>query len=207
MYEIKYFKKVDLTNLSFLLSEQSDAMARGGKRGRKPKGMSRISGPSSTDRPKSVKTMDELVGITNLEVSDEEEEHEKAKETKQTEVEISEWVDMTEKLEQDVACGKQINVPILKQKINGTVDLNEGMKEPVRITEDDIEDEVNFWKPSIVGYVAGANPPMHVLEGFVRRIWKEEVDKVGMIAHGVFLIKFISEEVRDRAINGGFIFF
>ena len=75
------------------------------------------------------------------------------------------------------------------------------------ITTDDIEEEVNYWKSAIVGCVAGANPPMHVLDGFVRRIWKTDVDKVGMIAHGVFIIIFHSEELRDKAIGGGFIFF
>ena len=55
--------------------------------------------------------------------------------------------------------------------------------------------------------MAGANPPLHVLKGFVKRIWKTDVDRVGMIAHGLFLIRFQTEELRDRAMNGGFIFF
>lgn len=80
-------------------------------------------------------------------------------------------------------------------------------REPVRITVDDIEDEVNFWKPSLVGYVAGANPPLFVFEGFVRRVWKENVDKVGMISHGVFIVQFKNEEIRDGVLHDGFIFF
>lgn len=109
-------------------------------------------------------------------------------------------------MEQDVDCDKQVNVPIMKQNFDVTVNQLDNKVVPVRITEEDIEEEVSYWKPSIVGYVAGANPPMHVLEGFVRRIWKEDVDKVGMIGHGVFLIRFVNEEVRDRTMNGGFFF-
>lgn len=77
----------------------------------------------------------------------------------------------------------------------------------MRITDEDIMEEVEYWMPSLVGYVAGANPPLHVLEGFIRRICKEDVCKVGMISHGIFIIRFQNIELRDKAINGGFIFF
>ena len=60
---------------------------------------------------------------------------------------------------------------------------------------------------SIVGYVAGANPPLHVLEGFVRRLRKDDVSKVSMISHEIFLIRFQNVEMRNRVINGGFMFF
>uniref|UniRef100_A0A803PQL5 Reverse transcriptase domain-containing protein n=1 Tax=Cannabis sativa TaxID=3483 RepID=A0A803PQL5_CANSA len=53
----------------------------------------------------------------------------------------------------------------------------------------------------------GANPPLAVLEGFARRLWKEKVDKVGMLAYGVFIIRFFSEVERDAILKGGFIFF
>ena len=167
-------------------------MARGGKRGRKPKGAPRSNGSGSLTTT-STKT-NEFLGIKELEIDDEESEQEEG--SKQMEVDITEWADLAAKLEQDVACGKRIAMPILKlsEEADGTVQRNSDEKEEVRITKDDIEDKVNFLKPSIVGYVAGANPPVHVLEGFVRRIWKEVVDRVGMIAHGIFLIRFTSEE-------------
>uniref|UniRef100_A0A803Q7S4 DUF4283 domain-containing protein n=1 Tax=Cannabis sativa TaxID=3483 RepID=A0A803Q7S4_CANSA len=77
----------------------------------------------------------------------------------------------------------------------------------VRITFEDIEEEVSFWTPSIVCYVLGANPPLHVLEGFVNRIWKDKIDKVKLLAYGVFIIRFSSIEYRDQILNGGYIFF
>ncbi|XP_060968449.1 uncharacterized protein LOC115703846 [Cannabis sativa] len=61
----------------------------------------------------------------------------------------------------------------------------------MKITLDDIEEEVLFWKPSIVCYVLGVNPPLHILEGFANRIWKDKVDRVK----------------RDQVINRGYIFF
>ena len=39
-------------------------------------------------------------------------------------------------------------------------------------------------------YVLGANPPFHVVEGFVQRIWNAEtIDKVGTVAKGIHLIR------------------
>uniref|UniRef100_A0A803PBM5 DUF4283 domain-containing protein n=1 Tax=Cannabis sativa TaxID=3483 RepID=A0A803PBM5_CANSA len=77
----------------------------------------------------------------------------------------------------------------------------------VKIDLEDIEDEINFWKPSLVCYVLGANPPLHILEGFARRKWSEKVDKVKLLAYGVFLIRFHSIEQRDEVLNGGCIVF
>lgn len=179
-------------------------MARGGKRGRL-KRTSKNTGPSSMDRVKKMKYMDEMLGIIEFEVS--EDEQEKAEGSEQRVFGIAEWVNVLEQVTQDISCGKEVNVLVLKKNINETVNQQEEQVDPVRITEDDIEEEVSYWKPSIVGYVAGANPPLHVLEGFVRRIWKQDKDEVGMIAHGIFLIRFVNEETRDSAMNGGFIFF
>lgn len=36
-----------------------------------------------------------------------------------------------------------------------------------------------------------ANPPLHVIEGFACRIWKDlGIDKIGMVDKGVFLVRF-----------------
>ncbi|KAM6593632.1 hypothetical protein CsatA_001335 [Cannabis sativa] len=77
----------------------------------------------------------------------------------------------------------------------------------VKITLDDIEEEILFWKPSIVCYVLGVNPPLHILEGFANRIWKEQADRVKVLSHGIFLIRFNSLDYRDQVINGGYNFF
>uniref|UniRef100_A0A803PA00 DUF4283 domain-containing protein n=1 Tax=Cannabis sativa TaxID=3483 RepID=A0A803PA00_CANSA len=53
----------------------------------------------------------------------------------------------------------------------------------------------------------GVNPPLHILEGFVNRIWRDKVDRVKMFSYGIFLIRFHSIEVRDQILNGGYIFF
>uniref|UniRef100_A0A803NL62 DUF4283 domain-containing protein n=1 Tax=Cannabis sativa TaxID=3483 RepID=A0A803NL62_CANSA len=44
----------------------------------------------------------------------------------------------------------------------------------VKVTMDDIEGEIEYWNSAIVCYVLGANPPLDVLEGFARRIWRRK---------------------------------
>ncbi|KAL2929780.1 Isopentenyl-diphosphate delta-isomerase [Bienertia sinuspersici] len=80
--------------------------------------------------------------------------------------------------------------------LDETVTMQEGMNEYnnadkkdddlVHITMDDIQPEVDYWKPSIVSFVIGANPPGKIMEGFFRRVWREHgVDKVITIKRDV----------------------
>lgn len=56
-------------------------------------------------------------------------------------------------------------------KLNVQLDYEHEIQ-PIRIDLEDIEDEINYWSSSIICYVVGANPPSHVMEGFLRRIWR-----------------------------------
>lgn len=60
----------------------------------------------------------------------------------------------------------------------------------------------------VVCYVTRANPPLQVVEGFVRKIWKDQViDKIGMVNRGVFLVRFASKKDQDKACNMNGILF
>lgn len=64
-----------------------------------------------------------------------------------------------------------------------------------RISKDDVRDEIAYWENFVVCYVTSANPPVQVIDGFVRRIWKNlEIDKIGMVNRGVFLVLFVRKE-------------
>ena len=45
----------------------------------------------------------------------------------------------------------------------------------IKISFDDIEDEIRYWESAVVCYVIGANPPLHVIDGYMktqhRRRW------------------------------------
>ena len=52
---------------------------------------------------------------------------------------------------------------------------------------DDIQGEIDYWNSAIICYVLGANPPSMVMEGFVRRIWRNlGLDKVAMVEKRAF---------------------
>ena len=79
---------------------------------------------------------------------------------------------------------------------------------PVKISNEDIENEVRYWQSSFVGFVLGANLPLHVIKGFVKRIWKDNmVEKVGMVDRGVFLVKLSAmEDVPKACASSGILF-
>ncbi|XP_021852705.2 uncharacterized protein [Spinacia oleracea] len=72
----------------------------------------------------------------------------------------------------------------------------------VTIDLEDIQEEIDYWNSAVMCYVVGANPPIHVMEGFVRRIWRNMgVDKVVLRAKGVFLVRFTTMEKRDAVLK------
>lgn len=57
-------------------------------------------------------------------------------------------------------------------------------------------------------YVLGANPPLQVTEGFLRRIWGEKgIDRIAPIGNGFFIVRFLKVKVCDTILKGGFNFF
>ncbi|XP_062073377.1 uncharacterized protein LOC133777697 [Humulus lupulus] len=179
-------------------------------KGAKMQGKARVSGkkkkrgPTSSNRGVKTRSMDEILGVKELEFADEEDEPSK-------------------QLGTDVATGKLTSPPILRfgklvENLDSSfvnLETEEELKDKeqmkrtvgVKIELEDIEEEINYWQSVIVCYVIGANPPLHVLERFVRRIWKHHgVDKVGTLSHGVFIVRFQNMEDRDKVINVGYIF-
>lgn len=54
----------------------------------------------------------------------------------------------------------------------------------------------------------GANPLINVIKGFIRRVWGNlGVDKVALVSHGVFIVRFNAMDIRDKVINGPRLFF
>ena len=54
--------------------------------------------------------------------------------------------------------------------------------------------------------MVGANPPLH--DGYVRRIWKDlDIDTVGMVDKGVYMVRMKSYESRDKAYESNGVFF
>lgn len=60
----------------------------------------------------------------------------------------------------------------------------------------------------MVCYVTSANPPIYVIDGFVRRIWNDlEIDKIGMVNRGMFLVQFLHKDHLEKACDMNDILF
>lgn len=60
-----------------------------------------------------------------------------------------------------------------------------------RITREEVQSEVDFWSTAVYCHILGANPPYAVVNGFLRRIWKDRsIDKVMKMDTSLFLVRF-----------------
>ncbi|XP_056698601.1 uncharacterized protein [Spinacia oleracea] len=96
------------------------------------------------------------------------------------------------------------------ETVSDNIDVSEihsDESNPFEIDFDDIQEEIDFWSSDVVCYIVGANPPINVMEGFIRRIWKQlNVDKVVMVRKGVFLVRFLTMDSRDKVLKGHYFF-
>uniref|UniRef100_A0A803PHQ0 DUF4283 domain-containing protein n=1 Tax=Cannabis sativa TaxID=3483 RepID=A0A803PHQ0_CANSA len=86
---------------------------------------------------------------------------------------------ITNRTSQDVSIGKNPSPPILRSNIVHNLESRFGSskskneediqssKSKVKIDFADIAEEVNYWQPSLICYVIGANPPISILEGLL----------------------------------------
>lgn len=75
----------------------------------------------------------------------------------------------------------------------------------IKIDMSDIEDEIKYWETAVVCFVVGSNPPLHIIDEFIRRIWKDlDIDTVGIVDSGVFLVllKSIEDIYKAYEANG-----
>lgn len=113
---------------------------------------------------------------------------------------FSEWLDSIHKTRRNEESEEQISaIPILAQlnvnqnELNDLVELNANSinDNEVKINVDDIQEEVDFWNPVVICYVAGSNPLIQVMTGFFRCIWKKlGIDKVALLKKGIYIVRF-----------------
>ncbi|KAL2922945.1 hypothetical protein RDABS01_014436 [Bienertia sinuspersici] len=100
---------------------------------------------------------------------------------------------------------KDDNTVALTQEV---VNLEEGDEQCIQIALEDVQPEIDFWQSSVVAFVIGASPPVQVMEGFIRRIWKQYgVDKVINLPKGMYLIRLNTMENRDKILQNERPFF
>ncbi|XP_074296928.1 uncharacterized protein LOC141627591 [Silene latifolia] len=95
-----------------------------------------------------------------------------------------------------------------KRKKAALATIEEEPQDLMQVTREDIQEELNFWKPSVYCFILGANPPLDVVEGFIRRIWMNyPIDKVSFLPSGIFLVRFQSVQSKDAVLRQGHFLF
>lgn len=73
---------------------------------------------------------------------------------------------------------------------------------------DDVKPEVEYKNLVVVCYILGIKPPFRIIDGFIRRLWKQfGMEKVAMLESGVFIVRFRSLDEKNRAMDVGPIFY
>uniref|UniRef100_A0A803P5S5 DUF4283 domain-containing protein n=1 Tax=Cannabis sativa TaxID=3483 RepID=A0A803P5S5_CANSA len=183
-------------------------------------------GPNSVSDVRKTKSMDAVLGVAPIEFSDAEDEDSidgsigippgllepealspksslrSIMQQEDIRKDFAHFMEASEQCSAKLSQGMATNPPILRSVIVVRNLFSNSGCNKVKITNDDIQEEVDFWKPSIVCYVLGANPPLAVFEGFVRRMWTDKVERVGLLSYGIYIIRFYSVESRDDVLRG-----
>ncbi|XP_048496156.1 uncharacterized protein LOC125495470 [Beta vulgaris subsp. vulgaris] len=185
-------------------------------------------GPNSDSQAKKTRTMDEILGVTAMEFQSEQQSEEDdvrdIQNSMNTHRFFSEWLTSIHTSAEKVKNGKQSRtenarhidpIPILQMSDNEVLsnssEINansSNVESRIKIEMEDVQSEVDYWSSSVICYVLGANPPPYVMEGFIRRIWRNYgVDKVAVVKSGIYIVRFSSMEKKDLVLKESNPFF
>lgn len=78
---------------------------------------------------------------------------------------------------------------------------NENTIEIPKIDLDDIHDEIDYWKNSIVYYNLGASPPQDGMEDFFQRIWVNmAIDRIVIVGNGIYMVRLCNQEDQQKIL-------
>jgi len=78
----------------------------------------------------------------------------------------------------------------------------------VKIDTEDVTPKIEYWQSAISCSVLGANPPLEIMEGFLRRIWQSlDIDLICLVKKGVFLVRFNNLEDQSTVVKKGVYYF
>lgn len=119
--------------------------------------------------------------------------------------------------EQPVNSGVKVN-PVAQNPGNRTwsslfpidgMDLSNGGNQGenrgnIKITFEGIKMEVDYWTNAVICHVLGANPPLQIMEGFIKRVWgRLGIDRIALLYKGLFIVRFHTFENRLKVLNDG----
>ncbi|XP_074277927.1 uncharacterized protein LOC141601533 [Silene latifolia] len=138
----------------------------------------------------NTKNIHDIVGIPEMVVETEDEE--------ETDEEIEESEDEDEIVSDSLEQGNE----------NLENDTKTESDDMLQLQNEDVEEEVEYWKQAVICFILGANPPWEIVEGFIRRIWtKYNIDKISFLPNGIFLVRFKTMEMKEKVLTSGHYLF
>ncbi|KAF4387538.1 hypothetical protein F8388_011686 [Cannabis sativa] len=85
--------------------------------------------------------------------------------------------------------------------------IREGIK-IAQVDLEEVQEEEKCWNSAVICKVLGANPPVSIFEGFVKRVWGHfGVVQVSELSMGLIMVRFNDEATRDQVVEVGVVQF
>ncbi|XP_062119031.1 uncharacterized protein LOC133832737 [Humulus lupulus] len=135
-------------------------------------------------------------------------------EPKVPEFAASSWADKVEAGDYQSSAQKHWNqfksgkLSFSDQKLEYAEPLVKDGKRIALIDEDEVRNQSANWNSAVICMVLGANPPMAVFEGFIKRVWGHlGISQIARMTMGLIMVKFNDEATRSHVLENGCLHF
>ncbi|XP_062093789.1 uncharacterized protein LOC133799813 [Humulus lupulus] len=126
----------------------------------------------------------------------------------------SSWADQLERGDYQSSAQKHWNqfnsgkLSFSDEKLEYAKPLVKDDKRIALIDEDEVRSQSANWNSAVICMVLGANPPMAVFEGFIKRVWGHlEIAQIARMAMGLIMVKFNDEATRSHVLENDCLHF
>ncbi|XP_062099710.1 uncharacterized protein LOC133805542 [Humulus lupulus] len=124
------------------------------------------------------------------------------------------WADKVETNDFQASAQKQWqkfqtgNLSFSDQKLEFTEPIFREGRKFAQIDAEEVKMQSANWSSAVICMVLGANPPMAVFEGFIKRVWGHlGIAQIARMTMGLTMVKFNDDATRDHVLEHGLIHF
>ncbi|XP_062105753.1 uncharacterized protein LOC133817291 [Humulus lupulus] len=103
------------------------------------------------------------------------------------------------------------NVEVATARKASSSSWADSMEDGKKIAQVDVEEvkcQSANWSSAVICMVLGANPPMAVFEGFIKRVWGHlGIAQIARMTMGLTMVKFNDDTTRDHVLETGILHF
>ncbi|XP_062113991.1 uncharacterized protein LOC133825003 [Humulus lupulus] len=120
-------------------------------------------------------------------------------------VEMNDFQASAQKQWQEFQAG---NLSFSEQKLEFTEPIFREGRKFAQIDAKEVKMQSANWSSTVICMVLGANPPMAVFEGFIKRVWGHlGIAQIARMTMGLTMVKFNDDATRDHVLEHGLIHF